>query len=39
MGDIRNVYKILIGISKENRPLGIHRRQSDGNKVDLIKIG
>jgi hypothetical protein len=27
MGDIRNVFKILIGKSEGNRPLGIHRHQ------------
>jgi hypothetical protein len=27
MGDIRNVYRILIGKSEGNRPLGIQRHQ------------
>jgi len=39
MGDIRNVYKILVGKSEGNRPIGIYRHQQEDNKVDLIKIG
>jgi hypothetical protein len=35
MGDIRHVYKILIGKSELNRPHGVQRYQKD-NKVDLI---
>jgi hypothetical protein len=27
MGDIRNVYKILVGKFEGNRPLGIYRHQ------------
>jgi hypothetical protein len=37
MGNFRNVYKILIGKSQGNKPLGIHRHRLEGIKMDLKK--
>jgi len=39
-GEVRNVYKILIGKPEGNRPLGKHwRRWEDNIRMDVRKIG
>jgi len=40
MGEMRNSYKILIGIPEEKRPLGRHsRRSEDDLRMDLREYG
>jgi hypothetical protein len=40
MGDIRNVYKILVGNPEERRLLGRHKRRWEDNiKMDQKEIG
>jgi hypothetical protein len=40
MGDERNVYRVLMGKSEGNRPLGRPRRRwKDGIRMDLRKTG
>jgi hypothetical protein len=40
MGEGRNVYRVLVGKTKEKRPLGRPRRRwEDGIKMDLREIG
>jgi hypothetical protein len=40
MGEGRNVYRVLVGNSKGNRPLGRTRRRWEGGiKMDLREIG
>jgi len=40
MGEMRNVYKILVGRPEGKRPLGRSgRRWEDNNRLDLRKIG
>jgi hypothetical protein len=40
MGEMRNMYKILVGKPERKRPLGRHRRRWEGNiKIDLRKTG
>jgi len=40
MGDIRGVYRVLVGKSEGKRPLGIPRRRwKDNIKMDLQEVG
>jgi D-lyxose ketol-isomerase len=40
MGDIRNVYKILVVKPERKRPLGRHwQRREDNIRMDLREIG
>jgi hypothetical protein len=40
LGEMRNVYKILVGKPEEKRPLGRHRRRWENNiRMDLREMG
>jgi hypothetical protein len=40
MGEIRNVYRLLVGMPEGKRPLGRPRRLwIDNSKMDLLEIG
>jgi hypothetical protein len=40
MGEMRNTFKIFVGNTEGNKPLGSPRRRWENNiKIDLIEIG
>ena len=40
MGEMRGVYRVLVGKSEGKRPVGkTRRRWEDNNKIDLQEVG